>query len=79
MEKMHYDGIYGEDVPHNMYCILTVVSKINSVYKRRKNYHTQAYVEECKYTDPEGQHCSMLSIMINNLRSKRRHEEDFVT
>ena len=35
--------------------------KIDSVYKQGKNYHPQAYVEECEYTNAENQQCSMLS------------------
>ena len=40
-----------------MYCNVTAVLKIASVYKQSKNYH----VEECKYIDAESQQCSMLS------------------
>ena len=35
--------------------------QFDSVYKQGKNYHTQAHVEECKYTDAENQQCNMLS------------------
>ena len=35
--------------------------KIDSVYKQGKNYHPQAYVEECEYTNAENQQSSMLS------------------
>ena len=44
-----------------MHCSATAVLKIDSVYKQGKNYHPQAYVKECKYTDAENQQCSMLS------------------
>ena len=44
-----------------MHCNATVVLKIDSVYKQGKNYHTQVYVEERKYTNVENQQCSMLS------------------
>ena len=44
-----------------MCCTATAVLKINSVYKQGKNYHPQAYVEECKYTDAEKEQCNMLS------------------
>ena len=44
-----------------MYCNVTGVLKINSVYKQGKNYHPQVYVEECKYTSAETQQCYMLS------------------
>ena len=54
-------NFHGQDVPYNMHCNATTVSKINSVYKQGKNYHPQVYVEECKYTDVENQQCSMLS------------------
>ena len=38
-----------------MYCNATSVLKIDSAYKQGKNYHPQAYVEECKYTDAVNQ------------------------
>ena len=44
-----------------MYCNATAVLKIDSVYKQGKNYHPQAYVEECKYTDAENKRWNMLS------------------
>ena len=37
-------NFYGQDVPCNMYCNATAVLKINSIYKRGKNYHPQVYV-----------------------------------
>ena len=52
---------HGQDAPYDMHCNATAVLKIDSVYKQGKNYHPQAYVEECKYTDAENQQCSMLS------------------
>ena len=54
-------NVHGQDVPYNMHCNVTAVLKIDSVYKQGKNYHTEVYVEECKYTDAENQQCSMLS------------------
>ena len=44
-------------------CIATqrAVLKIDSVYKQGKNYHSQIYVKECKYTDAEKQQCNTLS------------------
>ena len=48
-------------VPYDMHCNATAVLMIDSVYKRGKNYHTQVYVEQCKYTDAENQQCNMLS------------------
>ena len=54
-------NFHGQDVPYDMHCNATAVLKIDSVYKQGKNYHPQAYVEECKYTDAENQQCSMLS------------------
>ena len=45
----------------HMYCNAAAVLKIGSVYKQGKNYHSQAYVEECKYTNAENQQCNMLS------------------
>ena len=48
-------NFHGQDVPYNMYCCATAVSKIDSVYKQCKNYHSQVYVEEYKYTDAESQ------------------------
>ena len=33
----------------------------DSVYKQGKNYHSQVYVEECKYNDAENQQCNTLS------------------
>ena len=55
-------NFYGQDMHScDMHCNVTVVLKIDSVYKQGKNYHPQVYVEECKYTDAENQQCSMLS------------------
>ena len=54
-------NFHGQDVPYDMYCNPTAVLKIDSVYKKGKNYHPQVYVEECKYTDAENRQCSMLS------------------
>ena len=50
-----------QDVPYNMHCNVTAVLKIDSVCKQGKKYHSQVYVEECKYTDIENQQRSMLS------------------
>ena len=44
----------GQAIPYNML-------KIDSVYKQGKNYHLQAYVEECKNTDAENKQRNMLS------------------
>ena len=52
---------YGQDVPYDMHCNTTAVLKTDSVYKEGKNYHPQAYVEKCKYTDSEKQQCKMLN------------------
>ena len=50
--KMWKEGIktnfHGCIVPYDMYCNATAALKIDSVYKQGKNYHPQAYVEECK-------------------------------
>ena len=54
-------NFYGQDVPYDMYCNATAVLKTDSVYKEGKNYHPQAYVEKCKYTDSEKQQCKMLN------------------
>ena len=54
-------NFHGQDVPYDMYCNATAVLKIDSVYKQGKNYHPQAYIEECKYTDAEKQQSNMLS------------------
>ena len=48
-------NFHGQDVPYNMHCNATAVSKIDSVYKQGKNYHPQVYVEECKYTNAENE------------------------
>ena len=63
MERKPKKSFHGQDVPYNIYCNATAVLKIDSVYKEDKNYHPQAYVEECKYTDAKKQNkqCSMLS------------------
>ena len=45
----------------NMYCNATAVLKIDSVYKQGKTYHSQVYVEECRYTDAENQQCNIMS------------------
>ena len=52
---------HGQDVPYDMYCNATAVLKIDSVNKQGKNYHPQAYLEECRYTDAENKQCNMLS------------------
>ena len=54
-------NFHGQYVPYDMYCSATAALKIDSVYKQRKNYHPQVYVEECKYMDAEKQQCNMLS------------------
>ena len=54
-------NFHGQDVPYDSYCNATAVLKIDSVYKKSKNYHPQVYAEECKYTDAESQQCSMLN------------------
>ena len=41
-------NFHGQDVQYDMYCNATAVLKIDSVFKQGKNYHPQAYVEECK-------------------------------
>ena len=52
---------HGQDVPSNTYCNATAVLKIDSVYKQRKNYHLQAYAEECKNIDAENKQRNMLN------------------
>ena len=54
-------NFHGQDVPYAMHCKATAALRIDSVYKQGKNCQPQLYVEECKYTDPENQQCSMLS------------------
>ena len=54
-------NFHGRIVPYDTYCNATTVLKIDSVYKQGKNYHSQRYVEECKYPDVENQRRSMLS------------------
>ena len=54
-------NFHGQDVPYDMYCNATAMLKIDSVYKKDKNYHPQVYVEEFKYTHAENQQCNMLS------------------
>ena len=39
-------NFHGQDVPYDIYCNVTVVLKIDSVYKQSKNYHPQVYLEE---------------------------------
>ena len=53
-------NFHGQNVSYDMHCNATAVLKIDSVYKQGKNYHPQAYVEQCKYTDAEQQQCNML-------------------
>ena len=48
-------NFHSQDIPCDMYCNATAVLKIDSAYKQGKNYHPQAYVEECKYTDAVNQ------------------------
>ena len=54
-------NFHGQDIPYDLYCNATAVSKIDSVYKLGKNYHPQVYVEECNYTGAENQQCNMSS------------------
>ena len=54
-------NFHGQDVPYHVYCNATVVLKIDSVYKKGKNYHPQVYVEECKYIDAENRQCNTLN------------------
>ena len=49
------------EVPYDVYCNATGVLKIDSVYKQGKSYHSQVFVEECKYIDAENPQCNMLS------------------
>ena len=53
-------NFHGQGVPYDVHCNATAVLKIDSVCKQGKNYHTQVYVEGCKYTDAEKQQCNML-------------------
>ena len=71
-------NFHGQDVPYDMYCNATAVLKIDSVYKQGKNYHPQAYVEECKYTDAEKEQSNMLSDDDGFLELyKRRRSKDY--
>ena len=54
-------NFHGQDIPYSMYCNTTAVLKIDSVYKKGRNYHPQTYVEECKHTDAEKEQCNRLS------------------
>ena len=54
-------NFHGQNIPYDMHCNATAVSKIDSVYKQGKKYHPQVYVEECKYTNSENQQRNMLS------------------
>ena len=54
-------NFHGQNVPYDMYCNETAVSKIDSVCKQGKDYHPQECVEECKHTDAENRQCNMLS------------------
>ena len=54
-------NFHGQDVPYEMYCNATIVSKIDSVYKQGKNYHPQVYIGECKYTDAENRQYNILN------------------
>ena len=61
MEKRHKNKFYGQIVPYDMYCNVTAVLKIDSVYKQGKSYYPQTYLEECKYNVAENKQFSMLS------------------
>ena len=50
-------NFHGQYVPYSMYRHGAAVLKIDSVYKEGKNYHPQAYVEECQYTNAENKQC----------------------
>ena len=55
--KMNF---HGQDVLYVMYYNPIAVLKIDSVYKQSKNYHSQAYVQECRYNGAEIQQQSTL-------------------
>ena len=61
MKKDIKANFHGQIIPYDTYCNATAVLKIDSIYKHGKNYHTQTYDEECKYTDAEKKQYSMLS------------------
>ena len=61
MEIKHKTNFHGQDIPYDMYCNVTVVLNIDSVYKQGKNYHPQTYIQQRKYTNAEKQQCSVLS------------------
>ena len=54
-------NFHGQDVPCDMYCNATTMVKINSDYKQGKNYYSQVYVEDCKYTDAGNRQCNIFS------------------
>ena len=54
-------NFHGQEVLYDIYCRITAVLKIDSVYKQGKNHHPQVHVEECKYTTIEKQQNSILS------------------
>lgn len=51
---------YGQEVPHDIYCIARAMLKIGSVYKQCKTNHLQVYVEERKGNDVENWKYNML-------------------
>ena len=48
-------------VLYHTYWNATTKLKVDSVYKKGKNYHSQVYVKVCKCNDPESQQCNILS------------------
>ena len=54
-------NFHGQDVPYDKYCNATTMLKIDSVYRQGKNYHSQIYVEDCKYNDAGNRQCNIFS------------------
>ena len=52
-------NFHDKSVPHEERC--EAILKIDSVYSQGKNFHPQAYLEECKYLENHTQTCTLLS------------------
>lgn len=51
----------GQNILCNIYCNTKAILKFDFVYRQSKNYHTEAYSEECKFIDAKRSQYRMLN------------------
>ena len=66
---------YGQEVPHDIYCIARAMLKIGSVYKQCKTHLLQEYVEERKDIGVENWKINMLRDSHDNDNDDDRYFE----